>query len=63
VLAVGLAVGEGGVVDAFRTANLLTLACRAARNGVCGCCWSLLGRVHVENEAAAVEQGARMAGG
>lgn len=61
--AAGLAAGAAGLVDAFRTANLLGAAPRAAKKGVCDCCWSLVGRVHVEKEAAAAEQGARIAGG
>lgn len=60
--AAGLAVDVEGLVEAFRTANLLEMARDFANNGVCDCCWSLLGRVHVENDAA-TEHGARIAGG
>lgn len=60
--AAGLAADVEGLVEAFRTTNLLEVARDAENNGVCDCCWSLLGRVQVENDAAA-EDGARIAGG
>jgi hypothetical protein len=54
-----------GAVDAYRTMmlDLLGNARRDVRiEELCGC-WALLALVHVENEAVAVERGARMAGG
>jgi hypothetical protein len=48
--------------DAFRIAILLAKPCRAAAGELCDC-EALLGRVHVEKEAVAVEMGAMMAGG
>jgi hypothetical protein len=51
-----------GAVDACRATHLRgVIALRAA--GGLRCCWSLLGRVHVENEAVAADEGARIAGG
>ena len=61
--AVGLAPEAEGVVDAFRTVGLLGMARCGVKKAVCDGCWSLLGRVHVEKDAAAVEHGARIAGG
>ncbi len=60
-----LATGCAGAVDAYRTINLLENLVREAAVGLLHCCCgSLLGRVHVEKEAAAaVDAGASMAGG
>jgi hypothetical protein len=52
-----------GAVDACRATHLRgVIALRAASGGL-RCCWSLLGRVHVENEAVTVDEGASIAGG
>ena len=61
--AAGLAPDAEGVVEAFRVAILLGTARCGVKKDVCDCWGSLLGRVHVEKDAAAVEHGARMAGG
>jgi len=61
-----LATGCAGAVDACRAIGLLGNVVREVGIGLlrCCCCRSLLGRVHVEKEsAAAVDEGARMAGG
>jgi hypothetical protein len=43
--------------------NLLGDMRRAAVEGLLRCCWSLLGRVHVENDAVAADEEASIAGG
>lgn len=62
-----LATGCAGAVDACRAIGLLGNVMREVRVRLlrcCCCCRSLLGRVHVEKEvAAAVDEGARIAGG
>ena len=58
------AAGCDGAVEAFRMVMLYPLG--KVRRDVRweGCdCWALVVRVHVENEAVAVERGAMMAGG
>ena len=54
--------GGVGAVDAYRTINLLGNVRRGVLDGLLRCCWSLLGRVHAENESVAAE-GASIAGG
>jgi hypothetical protein len=59
-----LAGGAAGAVDACRTVlNLLGVVRRGEMEGLLRCCWSLLDRMHVENDAVAAEEGASIAGG
>ena len=54
--------GCDGVDEALRMAMFDGKVARGTNAGL-RCCWILVGRVHVENEVEAVEQGASIAGG
>jgi hypothetical protein len=60
-----LAAGCAGAVDAYRTISRLGNVVREVIVGLLRCCCgSLLGRVHMDKEvAAAVDEGASIAGG